>query len=58
MAIRKEFLAEGRWETWLHARLLEKRFELWADPALVIDHAKDFGFREFVFHDCSSRYSE
>lgn len=47
-----DLLAEGRWETWLHARLLERHFELWADPALVIDHAKDFDLREFL----SQRY--
>ena len=47
-----DLLADGRWETWLHARLLERGFELWADPALVIDHAKDFDLREFL----SQRY--
>ena len=47
-----DLLAEGRWETWLHARLLERGFELWADPELVIDHAKDFDLREFL----SQRY--
>ena len=43
---------EGRWESWLHPRLQERGFELWCDPAIVLDHAKDFGFFEFV----SQRY--
>lgn len=47
-----DLLREGRWEFWLHARLREQGFELWADDAAVIDHAKDFGFREFT----SQRY--
>lgn len=47
-----DLLREGRWEFWLHARLRERGFELWADDAAVIDHAKDFGFREFT----SQRY--
>jgi glycosyl transferase family 2 len=41
-------LREGRWETWLHAQLRAQGFELYGDPELTIDHAKDFGFREFV----------
>ncbi len=52
VAAMADLLAEGRWENWLHARLLERGFELWADPALVIDHAKDFDLREFL----SQRY--
>ena len=52
VAAMADLLAEGRWENWLHARLLERDFELWADPALVIDHAKDFDLREFL----SQRY--
>ncbi len=47
-----DLLAEGRWETWLHPRLAERGFEFWADPALAIDHAKDFGLGEFL----SQRY--
>lgn len=47
-----DLLHEGRWEFWLHARLREQGFELWCDDAAVIDHAKDFGFREFT----SQRY--
>jgi glycosyltransferase involved in cell wall biosynthesis len=42
-----DLLREGRWEFWLHARLREHGFVLWCDDAAVIDHAKDFGFREF-----------
>jgi hypothetical protein len=41
-------LREGRWETWLHAHLRSRGFELYADPELTILHDKDFGFREFV----------
>jgi hypothetical protein len=47
-----DLLREGRWESWLHARLLERGFELWCEPEAVLDHAKDFGFREFL----SQRY--
>lgn len=47
-----DLLREGRWESWLHARLLERGFELWCEPGAVLDHAKDFGFREFL----SQRY--
>jgi glycosyltransferase involved in cell wall biosynthesis len=47
-----DLLREGRWEGWLHARLLERGFELWSDPEAVLDHAKDFGLREFL----SQRY--
>jgi hypothetical protein len=52
VAAMEDLLQEGRWETWLHPRLLERGFTLYSDPALVIDHVKDFGFREFV----SQRY--
>ena len=47
-----DLLREGRWESWLHARLVERGFELWCEPAAVLDHAKDFGVREFT----SQRY--
>ena len=47
-----ELLAEGRWETWLHADLRRQGFRLWADPRATIDHAKDFDLRDFV----SQRY--
>jgi hypothetical protein len=41
-------LREGRWETWLHAHLRSRGFELFADPELTVLHDKDFGFGEFV----------
>jgi GT2 family glycosyltransferase len=47
-----DLLREGRWESWLHPRLREQGFELYCDPEAVLDHAKDFGFREFL----SQRY--
>jgi hypothetical protein len=47
-----DLLHAGRWESWLHARLRERGFELWCQPEAVLDHAKDFGFREFL----SQRY--
>jgi GT2 family glycosyltransferase len=48
----QDLLDEGRWETWLHPRLRERGIPFWMDPALTIDHAKDFGLREFT----SQRY--
>jgi GT2 family glycosyltransferase len=48
----EDLLAEGRWESDLHPRLRERGFEFWAAPGAVIEHAKDFGFREFA----SQRY--
>ena len=44
----EDLLREGRWETWLHARLQERGFVLHADPGIVVGHDKDFGIREFV----------
>jgi glycosyltransferase involved in cell wall biosynthesis len=44
----EDLLLEGRWETYLHPRLVESGFHLFSDPELVIEHAKDFGFREFA----------
>ena len=44
IAAMQDLLDEGRWETWLHPRLRERGFAFWLDPALTIDHAKDFGF--------------
>ena len=41
-------LAEGRWESWLHPHLLAEGFTLWSEPAMLLDHAKDFGIREFM----------
>lgn len=47
-----DLLRAGKWESWLHARLLERGFVLWCEPEAVLDHAKDFGFSEFL----SQRY--
>jgi hypothetical protein len=47
-----DLLREGRWESWLHPRLRKRGFAFWCDPDAVLDHAKDFGFREFA----SQRY--
>lgn len=52
IAAMQDLLDEGRWETMLHPRLRERGFVFWIDPALVIEHAKDFGFLEFA----SQRY--
>jgi hypothetical protein len=48
----EDLLRAGHWESWLHPRLLERGIELWCSPEVVLDHAKDFGFFEFV----SQRY--
>jgi GT2 family glycosyltransferase len=47
-----DLLREGRWESWLHARLRERGFRFWSDPDAAIEHAKDFDLREFL----SQRY--
>jgi GT2 family glycosyltransferase len=47
-----DLLRAGKWESWLHARLLDRGFVLWCEPEAVLDHAKDFGFSEFL----SQRY--
>ena len=47
-----DLLRAGKWESWLHGRLRERGFELYCEPDAVIEHEKDFGFREFV----SQRY--
>jgi hypothetical protein len=47
-----DLLRDGHWESWLHPRLQERGFQLWCDPEIVLEHAKDFGFIEFV----SQRY--
>ena len=43
-----DLLEEGRWETWLHPRLRERGFALYCDPALAIEHVRDFDFRVFA----------
>lgn len=52
IAAMDDLLREGRWETWLHPRLLEAGFTFYSDPGVVIDHLKDFDIREFA----SQRY--
>jgi Glycosyl transferase family 2 len=47
-----DLLRAGRWENWLHPRLQERGFELWCEPAAVVEHDKDFGLHEFL----SQRY--
>jgi hypothetical protein len=42
-----DLLRDGRWEGWLHQRLRERGFALHCDTGAVIEHAKDFGVREF-----------
>ena len=43
-----DLLREGRWESWLHARLRERGFELFCEPDAVVEHEKDFGVGEFI----------
>jgi hypothetical protein len=52
LAAIEDLLRAGHWESWLHPRLQERGFELWCDAEVVLEHAKDFGFFEFV----SQRY--
>jgi hypothetical protein len=52
VAAMADLLEQGRWETWLHPRLLEKGFAFHSEPGAVLDHVKDFGIREFT----SQRY--
>jgi hypothetical protein len=44
----EQLLREGRWETWLHPHLLASGVKLYADGGATLDHAKDFGFRDFL----------
>lgn len=48
----RPLLEQGRWESDLHPHLQRSGLPLFADDAVALDHAKDFGFREFV----SQRY--
>jgi glycosyltransferase involved in cell wall biosynthesis len=52
IASMEHLLREGRWESWLHPHLLREGFVFYCDPGIVLDHAKDFGLREFL----SQRY--
>lgn len=47
-----DLLREGRWESDLHPRLHTRGLTFWCATEMTIDHAKDFGFREFA----SQRY--
>jgi glycosyltransferase involved in cell wall biosynthesis len=47
-----DLLREGRWENWLHPRLLERGFVLYCDPDAFVEHDKDFSLQEFF----SQRY--
>jgi len=47
-----DLLRDGRWENWLHPRLVERGFELWCEPDAVVEHDKDFDLGEFL----SQRY--
>lgn len=52
LAAIEDLLHAGHWESWLHPRLQQRGFDLWSDPEIVLEHAKDFGFLEFA----SQRY--
>jgi hypothetical protein len=43
-----DLLRASKWETWLHARLLERGLELRYEPDAVIGHDMDFGVRDFA----------
>ena len=44
----QDLLREGKWESWLHGRLLERGFELRYEPDAVIEHDMGFDVRDFV----------
>jgi hypothetical protein len=48
VAAMEDLLREGRWETWLHARLRERGFRLHCTPEMVLEHDKDFEMGEFL----------
>jgi GT2 family glycosyltransferase len=43
-----DLLRASKWESWLHQRLRERGYALYATPDAAIDHVKDFGIREFL----------
>jgi glycosyltransferase involved in cell wall biosynthesis len=43
----EDLLRAAKWESWLHARLVDRGFVLFATPEATLDHVKDFGIREF-----------
>ena len=47
-----DLVRQGRWESDLHPRLRDADLSFWCARAMTIEHAKDFGFREFA----SQRY--
>lgn len=47
-----DLLRQGKWEGWLHERLISRGFTLHRESDAVIEHAKDFGILEF----CSQRF--
>jgi len=44
----EDLLRDGRWETWLHARLRERGFGLYCADGMVLEHDKDSGVGEFL----------
>jgi hypothetical protein len=48
----EDLLRAGRWETWLHPRLVERGFELHCEPEAIVEHDKGFELGEFF----SQRY--
>jgi Glycosyl transferase family 2 len=52
IAAMQPLLDEGRWESDLHPHLVRSGHVLWSDPKATLEHAKDFGLREFL----SQRY--
>lgn len=44
----EDLFRHGVWETWWHQHLQQCGFELYHDPQLVVEHAKGFGFVEFL----------
>ena len=43
-----DLLRAGRWESWLHARLRERGFELFCEPDAVVEHEMDFDVGDFI----------
>lgn len=48
IASMEPLLREGAWESWLHPHLQRDGFELFCADGATIEHAKDFGLREFL----------
>ena len=43
-----DLLRAAKWESWLHARLRDRGFVLYATPEATLDHVKDFRVGEFL----------